>query len=460
MAESPTIEEWKCIEDFRPELLNYEISNLGNFRNKKTKKELKKYYFDGYIKYAVAYIKPDGKKATGRYYMAHILVYRAFGPEKERYAREVYDEKGKQKLVINHLDGNRSNNNVSNLEATTHSENVKHAHRTGLIKDPYKHKVTKYDLEGNIVAEYASVLQASKECELIMDSVNDDSLTGRIYNGFIYKIDRSKRKPKIDNILEISVPIPGIEGYTISRDGRVFSLRCKTEFNLVVEGMYKRVQIGSRKDGAKATKYAVHILVARTFLPPPPDDGQKYVVDHLNMDKLDNRVENLSWKTLSQNTLSARLMKPMKNQKKIFVHDYKYNLLSVEPSFTIMIHKYGLEEFKDKMSVTNGIKRYILRGYRISHGSLSSPLPTDGIWETYPGNENYEISRDGRVFSWRTKRLLKGDKHHEGAVSMYVGSDTKMTKKYISTVLKETFGKIPEEYSSVRAERKIEFEKK
>lgn len=102
------MEKWVTIKDHP----NYEVSNQGNVRNKRTGRILKPLLnqAEGYHRVAL-----DGQK-----YYIHRLVADAF-----------YDG-DHQGLDVNHIDGNRLNNNLSNLEWCTRQENIKHAYINGL----------------------------------------------------------------------------------------------------------------------------------------------------------------------------------------------------------------------------------------------------------------------------------------------------------------------------------------
>lgn len=51
--------------------------------------------------------------------------------------------KGDSKLDINHVDGNKFNNHISNLEYITHSDNLKHAFKTGIHRGKKGYKYQK-----------------------------------------------------------------------------------------------------------------------------------------------------------------------------------------------------------------------------------------------------------------------------------------------------------------------------
>ena len=61
---------------------------------------------------------------------------------------------------------------------------------------------------------------------------------------------------------------------------------------------YKQINLGWT--GEKMDIRLVHRLIAQSFIPNPKNKSD---VNHINGNKLDNRVENLEWTTRSENTI-------------------------------------------------------------------------------------------------------------------------------------------------------------
>lgn len=120
--------KWKIINEF-PE---YEISDTGLVRHG-AKLLTPQLNSKGYLKisFSVKH-KPHNR-------LIHRLVAIAFIPNPN------------SKPQVNHIDGNKLNNNVSNLEWVTNSENQKHSIANGLRKVPKgseikQHKLTEEDV--------------------------------------------------------------------------------------------------------------------------------------------------------------------------------------------------------------------------------------------------------------------------------------------------------------------------
>ena len=113
-------EEWRDIIDYEG---LYQVSNLGEVKSLEKLRGIviKKEHLlslmerrDGYCQVTLT---KNGKSVKK---LVHVLVAQAFIPNYEN------------KKTVNHIDGNKQNNTVNNLEWNTQRENIIHAYENGL----------------------------------------------------------------------------------------------------------------------------------------------------------------------------------------------------------------------------------------------------------------------------------------------------------------------------------------
>lgn len=118
------IERWLPIQGFP----NYEISNYGNIKNIKSNRDMS--IING-GKYPTIGLHKNGNRY---WYHIHVLVMETF------YGPNIHG------LEINHIDGNKRNNNINNLEYVSRSDNMKHAYRMNLKKPSGPHPIRKMSI--------------------------------------------------------------------------------------------------------------------------------------------------------------------------------------------------------------------------------------------------------------------------------------------------------------------------
>ena len=129
----------------------YQVSNIGRIkslaretRNGSCKKEkILKTQID-----KKGYLTIDLRKNKQRKsYKVHRLVALAFIQNLDN------------KPQINHIDGNKRNNKIENLEWCTNSENQIHSYKNNLKETK---RIIQYDLKGNFIKEWESAIEVSK----------------------------------------------------------------------------------------------------------------------------------------------------------------------------------------------------------------------------------------------------------------------------------------------------------
>lgn len=187
-------EVWKPIKEYEG---LYEVSNMGRVKslNYRSHKNIHKILVPnksvgGYLTIGLT---KNGKKHTQQ---IHRLVYDAFIGELPKYKRT---GKGKDILEINHIDEDKTNNYVCNLELITHTENVNHG--TGIQRrcESQKNKrnskkVYQYTADGKLVKVWPSTMECNRNGFDFRNVAACCAGTRKHCNGFLWSYEPIENK--------------------------------------------------------------------------------------------------------------------------------------------------------------------------------------------------------------------------------------------------------------------------
>lgn len=181
------IEQWKQISN-----TNYEISTIGQVRNLLTGQLLKQ-KIDKYGYPCIGLITLDKQKI---YKTTHRLVAEAWIPN-------LYDLP-----QINHIDGNKLNNHISNLEWISAKDNINHSYKH--LLNPNTNHCTLYDALVNKTVKFQSVKSAAKYLNIrsnVLHALIRYSNMNPILNRYIIKLENENNFRNLPNSINFGDPI-------------------------------------------------------------------------------------------------------------------------------------------------------------------------------------------------------------------------------------------------------------
>lgn len=349
---------------------DYYVNDLGEvFSNKKgNMKQMKvRESTSGYFTISLHCKNIDGRKKNDRNvhsYQVHRLIAETWIPNPKKLP------------VVNHKDGDKKNNAMTNLEWVSHSQNVRHSldvlKNRGHIKS-----VIQVTLEGKFVCKYPSLVDAEKatkidsrsiclvcqgkrrkageyvwfyekdyvqgrgmrklaQCKKVRQFMRDGTfvkeyesvqdaakavgaLHSNISNACLNRLQTSKgyiwryiEKEEILNETEDWITLEKYPRDKISPDGRVFSTWGKKFKTPQDRKGYKFVSVTDA--AGRETKISVHRLVALAYIPNPLSHP---VVNHKDGNPSNNTIENLEWCTYAQNAQHAHDTGLCSSKKKV-----------------------------------------------------------------------------------------------------------------------------------------------
>lgn len=404
------MEEWRVIHNFP----NYSVSNFGNVKNNNTNKLFRLNAKNGYQN--VTLINNLGKKN----FRVHRLVALAFIPNPEN------------KPEVNHLDKNKLNNNINNLEWNTRLENCQHR-SVGLVYESNRN-IPIYRLDKNskeVLEIYNSIEDAGiwvLNNNLTVTAHNGRNSIGNCLNGlsnsaygyrwkYVENNDLENEEWKEINLTKLFGENHGCnKTYFVSNLGRF-----KNSFGIIMDN-YKLNENGYIRVYINNKTFGLHRLVAFTFLENPEN---KETVNHKDGNKTNNCVNNLEFAT----------------NKEQQIHKFQIGLGN---NFTRKIKQYDLsgnliKEFDSIVSAAKemNVSKSTIRGVLINYRKMAAGF----IWK-YSEDNNLNFGETITINKNRGRKVCQYDlemnliKIHNSIAD--AGRNVNIHKNNIWAVIKNT----------------------
>ena len=341
----------------------YKISNFGNVIGSRGNRLHPTKMKIGYLKVSLSL---DGKVKP---HYIHRLVATHF--------LEYHDG---LEFVVNHKDGDKHNNSVSNLEFISRKDNAKHwasknrslnagRKRTGYCKRGHKFVGDKtYCLECLRLKKMGIKFEPPDDCDW-KKIVGTDYLISN--TGLVWS-------DKTQTILKPGTDSPGYK-YVILR----------------INGVSKR--------------HSVHRMVAEAFISAIP---KGLVVDHINSDKVDNNVHNLRIVSRKQNSGYSR-EKVIDSGK----HGFKFDENQVaEMKWLATNTSLGNSDIEKHYGISSSFLNAILKGRQWKHVLSGKPKTTNTELERI-SNIRLEKERNIREVKW----LVQNTSMRQKEISKHYG---------------------------------------
>lgn len=197
-----TEKEWRIVYGFP----DYMVSEDGEFVKIKTKRLLLMQDRHGYLRVQL----------NGKYYSSHVKVWESFNEQAVLKGME-----------IDHIDGNKQNNCLSNLRLSNHSDNMNNAYLNGHLNQI---AVKQYDLDGNYIKTFSTCCEAAREYGVYEAAIRSAADRHGTSCGFYWV--KENDNSSIHEIMNEWVPegftiIPGHSTHCINEKGEVYGKRNK-----------------------------------------------------------------------------------------------------------------------------------------------------------------------------------------------------------------------------------------